>query len=206
MGVPEQQLNMFKPWYLYTSFAALASTTSGNTQEAVQAATLGIDYNFTTNALLNGKPILELEGYEFQGKALDSFSDDLEEYLLSSTIDAVNEVMTGTIDQGSEDLDEILELWRTGDAEAFKKYTSMEYEYPELYEQETSVEEKKLIEEFQDILLTQRDKGMADYIDGLLKAEGSKTYFVIVGSAHYISDYSVLDILKEKGYEITQIK
>jgi uncharacterized protein YbaP (TraB family) len=206
MGVPEQQLNMFKPWYLYTSFAALASTTSGDAAEAAQAAALGIDYNFTTNALIYGKPVLEIEGYEFQGKVLDSFSDELEEYLLNSTIDEVNDVIAGTVDKGSEDLDEILELWRTGDADAFKKYTSLEYEYPELYVQDTTDVEKKLIEEFMDKLLKQRDKGMADYIDGLLKAEGSKTYFIIVGSGHYISDYSVLDRLKEKGYEINQIK
>jgi uncharacterized protein YbaP (TraB family) len=47
---------------------------------------------------------------------------------------------------------------------------------------------------------------MAEYIDTLLNMEGSTTYFVIVGSSHYISEYSVLDILEEKGYEITQIK
>ncbi len=55
-------------------------------------------------------------------------------------------------------------------------------------------------------MITKRDIGMAAYIDMLLKGEGSTTYFVVVGSGHFISAYSVLDILKEKGYEITQIK
>jgi uncharacterized protein YbaP (TraB family) len=206
MGVPEEQLIMFKPWYLYNSFSALSSTTTGNAEELAQGAALGIDYNFITNAIIYGKPILEIEGYESQGKMLDSFSDELEEYLLSATIDSVKEVISGTEDVGSEDLEDILELWRTGDADAFKKYTSMEYEYAELYKQDTTEKEIALIKEYQNKLMTQRDKGMADYIDTLLKAEGSSTYFVIVGSAHYISDYSVLDILKEKGYEINQIK
>jgi uncharacterized protein YbaP (TraB family) len=206
MGIPEEQLNMFKPWYLYLSFVSLANTTSGNTEEAAQAAALGIDLNFTTNAMLYGKPILEIEGYEYQGKMLDSFSDALEEYLLSGVIDAVNETVSGTKDTGSEDLEEILNLWRIGDAESFEKYTSMEYEYPELVDPETAEKDKAIIDEFKNKLFTQRDKGMAEYIDGLLKAEGKKTYFVVVGSGHYISDYSVLDRLKEKGYEITQIK
>jgi len=38
---------------------------------------------------------------------------------------------------------------------------------------------------------------MAHIIDDLLKSEGSTTYFIMVGAGHYISDYSVLEILKE---------
>ena len=97
-----------------------------------------------------------------------------------------------------------MEYWREGDIEGFlemskaSEYTDTSYEISE--------EEQILIDEFNDKLLTQRDKHMADYIDDLLQAEGNNTYFVVVGSAHYVSDYSVLDILAERGYEINQIK
>ena len=70
----------------------------------------------------------------------------------------------------------------------------------------SSANEKKYIEELKDKLFTQRDKTMAAYIDSLLTSKGNKTYFVVVGSGHYVSDYDVIDILKEKGYEVNQIK
>lgn len=206
MGYPEEQIAMLKPWYIYTSFSSLISTDSGSVEEASMAASLGIDMNFTMNALIYGKPVLEVEGYDFQLKVIDSFSAELEEYLLNETIDTLNDVQAGTDDDNKESLDQMLEFWKSGDAEAFKKYTSPEYEFPELSDPETTAEEKAYIAEFQKKLITNRDKGMADYIDNLLKAEGSSTYFVIVGSGHYISDYSVLDRLTEKGYVISQIK
>jgi uncharacterized protein YbaP (TraB family) len=69
-----------------------------------------------------------------------------------------------------------------------------------------SDEIKAYAKEYDEKFLIQRDDAMADYIDNLLKSEGNNTYFVIVGAAHYISDYSVIDRLEDKGYEITQIK
>jgi uncharacterized protein YbaP (TraB family) len=205
-GYSEELISLLKPWYIYISFAALTTTDSGDLNDAAQAAALGIDFNLTTNALLYGKPVLELEGYEYQGQVLDSFSDGLQEFLLNGTIDAINDLLAGKESGDAESLELALDLWRDGDADTFKQLNSLEDEYPEIYSQEEAAAEKALMDEFIDKLITQRDKRMADYIDNLLKAEGGATYFIIVGSAHYISDYSVLDILKDKGYEITQIK
>jgi uncharacterized protein YbaP (TraB family) len=204
-GYSEEIIAMFKPWCIYIMFAALTSTDSGDESEAAQAAALGIDYYFTTNALLYGKPVLELEGYEYQAKVLDSFSDDLEEFLLDSTIDSINDLLEGKESGDSEYLELALDYWHDGDVDAFKEMNSIEDEYPELESPEVA-EAKALYDEFVEKLITNRDKNMAEYIDSLLKAEGSHTYFIIVGSGHYISDYSVLDILEDKGYEITQIK
>lgn len=206
LGYSEQIISMCKPWYLYTQFGSLANTNSGNAQEAQEAAALGIDINFTTNAMVYGKPILEVEGIEYQAKVLDSFSAELEEYLLSNSIDQINKVIAGTDDTGADSIDYMLDLWRKGDVAAFKEYTTSQDEYADVYEGAESTEELNLIKEFKEKLFTKRDVGMTDYIDTLLKGEGSTTYFVVVGSGHYISDYSVLDMLKLKGYEISQIK
>lgn len=205
-GYPEEIINMYKPWLVNTLFSAYSSTETASQDELITAANLGIDLNLTMNASLSGKKILEVEGYELQYKALDSFSPELDEYLLNSTVDSVNNILAGQKSSGSEFIDDALVLWRKGDTETFKKYTSFEYMYKDLVELAATEEEIKLLQEYEDKLLLQRDKGMADYIDNLLKAEGSNTYFVVVGSAHYISDYSVLDRLEEKGYTITQIK
>lgn len=203
-GLPEETLAICKPWYLYISFTSLAYTGNGDEAAATEAAALGIDMNFLTKAYLSGKPVMEVEGYEYQGKVLDSFSDELEEFLLNTTIDQVTEGIETNDNESAQFIDMALELWHEGDVETFLANNTSEDEYPEL--SASDLKEVELLEEFNDKLLTQRDKGMADYIDNLLKAEGSNTYFVIVGSAHYISDHSVIDMLKEKGYEITQIK
>lgn len=204
-GVSEEVITMCKPWYIYIMFAALSSTYTANMEEAATAASLGIDVNFMVNAMMAGKPIVEIEGYEYQAKVLDSFSDDLEELLLTSTIDSINDILNGESTEGAENVEYMLELWKKGDVEAFKEINTLDDEYPEIYGEDVAAE-KALMDEFTLKLLTQRDAHMAEFIDGLLKAEGNHTYFVVVGSGHYISDYSVIDILEEKGYDITQIK
>lgn len=204
-GYPEDLIAMCKPWYIYISFAALTSTDSAQKEDAAVAATRGIDYHFITDSLVKGKPVLEVEGYLSQGMMLDSFSANLGEFLLNSTIDEINDVLAGKSNEGADSLDEMLQLWHEGDVDTFKKLMSMETEYPEIYGQDAAAT-KAILDEFTLKLFTQRDVKMADYIDKLLKGEGSSTYFVIVGSGHYISNHSVIDILKDKGYTITQIK
>ncbi len=203
-GYDEETISLFKPWFIYTLFTSVSYTDSGSEADAELASLLGIDMNFLTDAYLNGKPVLQIEGYEYQSQVLNSFSDELAEYLLNSTIDSLNAVQESGVNINNEYLKYVLALWHDGDVESFLAINSMDEDY--LDTSDISPEEKALIEEYESKLITQRDLGMADYIEGLLTAEGSSTYFVVVGSAHYISDYSVLDILKERGYEITQIK
>ncbi len=201
-GYPEEIISMYKPWFVYTLLGSISYTNDGDAEAAAENASMGIDMFFLTDAYLNGKTIKEIEGYEFQGKMLDSFSPELQEYLLNNTVDEINEGITTKSNASSLILEMYLELWKAGDVESFLEYTVTD----DTQTSDMDAKELELSKEFNDKLLTQRDKGMADYIDNLLKAEGNATYFVIVGSAHYISDHSVLDILKEKGYEITQIK
>lgn len=205
-GIPEEQIILFKPWMIYSMFASLANTASGDPEEALQAALLGIDMNITINALYYGKPILEIEGYAEQAMVLDSFSDELEEYLLNGIIDTINQILSGDYQGGDDSLNLMLELWRKGDVETFQFLNTVQTDFSELQNQNVSEETVKLLKEFDDKLIKQRDKKMAEYIDDLLKSEEKSTTFVVVGSGHYISDYSVLDILKEKGYQINQIK
>lgn len=205
-GYKEELIKLYKPWYLYISFTSLAATDTASTEEASQSAMLGIDNNFLAQAVLSGKQILEVEGYGVQAKMLDSFSDGLEEYLLNTTIDSVNEITSQTGEGDSDDLQEMLELWRKGDEKEFLKYTSFEYENEALLTDSTNAVEVALMKEFQEKLYTIRDKNMAEYIHKLLTSNEKKTYFVVVGSGHYVSDHDVIDLLTEKGYTITQIK
>lgn len=201
-GYKEAEIQQYKPWYIDAIFSSISYTDNGDSAEASRSASLGIDMNFMINAYLSGKPILEIEGYEYQAKVLDSFSDKLDELLLNNTMDSVNQAKSGE-SSASEYLDIMLNLWHNGDTEGFKEYSSYDDNYDFT---NVSEDEKALIQEYNDKLLTQRNIGMADYIDQLLKKDDGKTYFVVVGSAHYIGSGSVVDLLKQKGYEISQIK
>lgn len=206
-GLTEDVINMFKPWVLFNTFVGLSNTSNSTVDEAQLAAQLGIDMKFLIDAFYSGKPIIELESYELQIKMLDSFSDELEEYLLSSTVDSVVDLMNGVETGGNESINMILDYWHEGDVEGFMEDIApllVASETPDMDEEDK--EEAVLMEEYFNKLFTERDKGMAEKIDEMLKAPGSTTYFVVVGTGHYISDYSVLDILEEMGYYINQIK
>jgi len=206
-GLREEDIAMFKPWYINTLFSNLSSTETGDFDEASIAAQLGIDMNFMVNAMMQGKPILEIEGYEFQGKVMDSFSRELQEYLLKDSINSLKNMIYNPgsqVSTGYDYINVLLNLWKIGDAETFGQVYGVDYEA--IKNSTISQVEKELIEEYIDKLIRKRDIGMADYIDNLLNAEGNNTYFVVVGSGHYISDYSVIDILIEKGYTVNQIK
>jgi uncharacterized protein YbaP (TraB family) len=206
-GMTEDMVTLFKPWALYNSFAGLGTTSSGTIEEAQQAAALGIDMKFLVDAYLSGKPIVELESYELQIQMLDSFSDGLEEMLLVDTIDAVNLILQGAVTDSSDLINLILNYWHEGDVESFMNYIApllVASEVPDMNEEDKDI--LVLMEEYNNKLFTERDKGMAEKIDSFLKSEGSTTYFVVVGTGHYISEYSVLDILEELGYEINLVK
>lgn len=206
-GLSEQIVAMYKPWYLNTFFSSLSTTETANSEEAALAAQLGIDMNFMVNAMMQGKPILEIESYEFQGNVMDNFSSELQEYLLWDSINSLKYMINNpsTIEgTGFDYIEMMLYLWKIGDVEAFKTVYGVDYEA--VKNSAISQEEKALLEEYIDKLIKQRDIGMAEYIDVLLNLEGNNTYFVVVGSGHYISDYSVIDILEEKGYTVSQIK
>lgn len=205
LGIPEEIIIYYKPWMIYNMFSSFSSNDS-NLEDATTAAMLGIDMNVTVRALLNGQAILEVEGYDAQAKVFDSFSNELDEYLLNSTLDTILDMSDTSNSLGKYSLDLMLSLWRKGDVETFRKMFSIMDEIINFDTDEVSESEIKLIDEYYAILITQRDIKMADYIDDLLQSETKSTTMVVVGSLHYISDYSVLDILLEKGYEINQIK
>ncbi len=205
-GIPEAQAALMKPWYIFISFSSLSMTETGSSEEATASANLGIDMNFLTNALLNGKKVLEVEGYVAQGKMLESFSDELTEYLINETIDAVNASLEGKSNSNPEGLDYMLFLWRTGDTENFKKFNSFEYQTKDMMKADVSDKEMRLRTEYYDKLFIQRNKTMAEYIEELLNKGTDHTYFVIVGSGHYLGDSDIIEILTKKGYTINQIK
>ena len=55
-------------------------------------------------------------------------------------------------------------------------------------------------------LIGERDKNMAKVIADLLQGEEGKTYFVVVGAAHFVVEGTILDNLINMGYKVERVK
>ena len=159
----------------------------------VSDANLGVDVYFTLNALLSQKPIVELEGIPFQADMFDGLSLETQTTYLEGILDSILTPVAEDQDTSADLLVEWLEYWRSGDLESFQ--TSF---------QNASTDENAgdSESEFSKMLFGKRDINMAARIDEMLKAEGNHTYFVVVGAGHYMNKNGVIDLLKEKGYEV----
>ena len=87
-------------------------------------------------------------------------------------------------------LDKILEAWQSGDRTKMKSILS--------------VKGDEASEKFSQALSNERDKGMAQKIEGLLKKDGKNTYFILIGSAHLVPENSVTGILWDMGYKVVE--
>jgi len=142
----------------------------------------GIDMYFL-NKSQGKKEIQGLETIEFQVGLFENFSkEESEKFLLSTIMEA---------DQLEKEMDQMITAWSTGDVETMEK-TSTESirEYPEL-------------EAFYKRLNDDRNVRMVEEIITRLKT--GKKYFIVVGAIHMIGKNGIVQLLKNKGYEVNQL-
>lgn len=199
LGFTQAHLDTCKPWYIANNFITMTSSQSKTQKEVELATLLGIDNYFITKALLEEKPIYEMEGYQYQGELLDGFSDELQTYYLENALltvlnDAVGKINATTIDSW-------LDNWEVGEVEQFEASYNKD-EVMKVSDGALEIVDK----EYSDKLFTIRDQEMTSKIEKFLSEEGERTYFVVVGAAHYIGKEGVINNLKQKGYAVTQVK
>ncbi|WP_159462021.1 TraB/GumN family protein [Salirhabdus sp. Marseille-P4669] len=175
-GIPLATVNGYEPWYVYNVLESLQVMLLG------YDSTLGIDYHFLEAATEEQKDIIELESVEFQLDMLDSFSPEIQESLLQSTVE--------NQDQYEEQMKKMTELWKSGDEEGLSQY---------LFSEEAETVED---EEFMKVMLDDRNVGMTDKIEGFLTEGEGEVYFVIVGAAHYFGEQGIIKLLEERGYTV----
>ena len=74
-------------------------------------------------------------------------------------------------------------------------------EFLALFEQQAG--ESELAREFNRMLLDERNIGMAESIAGYL--QGTGTYFVLVGAAHFVGDNGIISLLERKDINGSRI-
>lgn len=140
---------------------------------------LGIEQQLADRAVRDGKPIEGLETAEQQFAMLAGLPlREQKRFLLMTLSDA---------DRLDEEIEELVAAWRSGDTEALEDMLSAAYEeFPELY--------RPLTEE--------RNRAWVERLEELL--EDRDDYLVVVGALHLVGRHSVVDLLRKRGYTVTQ--
>lgn len=177
-GMDIEGFQKFKPWMLALTIAGMKLMKKGFDPK------LGIDKYFLEKAVKDkNKEIRELEGVKFQIELFDSFTEDeADKYLLYILQDAST---------SDDEVDQMIKAWMTGDADAMDKIV-----------QEGAPESPELLKMY-DKLIPERNLQMAKKIEGYLKT--GKTHLVIAGAAHLVGKTGILELLKKKGYKVTQL-
>ncbi|WP_431028562.1 TraB/GumN family protein [Lysinibacillus sp. LZ02] len=182
-NLPLEQLIMQKPWTLSSTLSGLSlSEFFGSSVEEMN--NYGVDNYFLLNALLQEKPIIELEGIKTQVDMFEGLSPEGQEDYLVETLDSILEPNE---ESQYELIQDWFNHWKNGDIEGFAK--SMQ-----VIEGEPS--------EFNKALIGVRDEKMAEKIMALLEDKEKGTYFVVVGSAHFLVDKTIRYHLEENGYDV----
>ena len=154
-------------------------------------ANKGVDMVLTTRAKANGKNIEEVESMDFQMSMFNGLSDNVTEMLLSSYAE------DGIIEKQAHQLKDLYEKWKSGTITE-KDVNGEDFDKSQLTE-----EEKAAFEEYNNALLTDRNKGMTEKLTGYMKS--GKTVMLVVGTAHFLGDDGIIQLLKNQGFTVTQI-
>ncbi len=140
----------------------------------------GVDAYFFTKAKKDGKEMIFLETVEYQLELFAEVGDYDEESLLRQMLKDLEVVETM--------LSGMVSAWENGDAAKFESIFGMSFkDYPNVYNR----------------FVIQRNREWINKLEDLLGHGG--TALVVVGAGHLVGPENVLQLLKNRGYTITQI-
>jgi uncharacterized protein YbaP (TraB family) len=175
-GLPIELFQQQRPWFAALTLSALELRRIGYSES------LGIDMYFLKKAQ-HEKPIIELESFAQQIAIFDQFSSAEEEAFLIETLQE--------IEQGKDYLQSLLEAWHSGDDQAIDQLMNEGFRA------------SLLLKRVYELLLTQRNQAMTKKVEGLIGS--GKTCFVVVGAAHLVGETGIVQLFKDKGYQIEQL-
>ncbi len=151
-------------------------------------ANLGIDRYLLEQAYEDEKEIIEIESAKLQYGLLADFDDDVQLMLLESSIESYENK-----DEAADDLNELMDIWASGDESAFAEYQNAS-------DDTMTDEEKQTYEKYIQAMKTDRNLSMTDYAEEAL--QDGEEIFICVGAAHVVGDGAMADLLAERGYTI----
>lgn len=174
-GIPFELVESFKPWYIDSLLLELAL------EETPFSSDYSVDSYFLDRAVEDEKEVIELESFDSQLALLSGFSMEHQIKSLETTIEMYQEA--------AKEIEEMFNVWLKGDVDKMTEYAKASFE-------ENSEYKEKMNDE--------RNIDMAASIKEILEEDDGRTYFVIVGSMHYIAEPSIISILEE-NYDVEHI-
>ena len=184
-GMYAEMYEIYKPIF----FQSLITSKMANDSKI--KTTDGIDEYFLNKAKKDNKKILEVESYDYQTKLLTSFSDKLNEILLTDLIDKYDEEV--------QSLKDLYNAWKKGDIAKIIQESNEELEIKSNY----SKEEIDLIKDYNKKLLDDRNINMTNKL--IEYFNNNYDTFYMVGAAHLVGDNGIAHLLETKGYTVKQI-
>ncbi len=176
MNMDIRMFNMYQPWFLAVTLTSYALLELGFSPD------WGIDQYFMNKAKDSGKKIVEMETFEYQISLFSELSDELQELFLLSTLSDLETI--------EENIDVIFQVWKQGNKRRLKTILKRGLrQYPQL-------------RPFYDSVFVQRNKNMARQIVRYL--DSGDSYFVVVGAGHLVGQQGIIQILRDKGYNLRQ--
>tara|TARA_R100001377_G_scaffold69207_2_gene44511 strand:- start:105 stop:998 length:894 start_codon:yes stop_codon:yes gene_type:complete len=141
----------------------------------------GVDAYFNTRAIGDAKALGELESIDAQISYIADMGVGNESEFIRLSLEEFDEM--------GASMEQMIDAWRSGDDELLDSLfvRDMKVEHPRLY----------------DSLLVQRNLNWMPIIESMFG--DSDTEFVLVGAAHLVGEDGLLNMLRNKGYQVRQL-
>ena len=179
-GLPFQAMSRFKPWVLSMNISL------GEVMKKFQGKD-PMDVMLEREAREADKVVGELETMEFQLSLFDKLSEGYQKQMIQSALKEAG--------NGAKTIQKMLDAYLLGDAEALTA----------VMEESQRKESKEFAEQFREMMIVSRNKGMAKRILELLKEHPKRANFFAVGAAHTFGEDGIVDLLREQGVKVERL-
>lgn len=187
-GVPKQYA------YYYLPIILSSAIEQQYYENSEYKSKYGVDMYFLKKAKEKDMPVIEIESVIEQYEMFVGFSEELQDFILKSSLKTTEE-------QSINSVELMLLEWLKGDSDKFGSFLELQDNISMLA---MSDEEKELYEEYNEKILYNRNIGMTNKIEELLK--GDENIFYMVGSAHMFGDNGIIKLLENRGYTVTSVR
>lgn len=187
-GMPILGFDKMRTWAIAVSLPLLEFTSLMQTKPP-------LDVIVYEHAKAAGKVTGGLERIDDQLSVFGTLSDDEQVRFLEAVLDQLESFAR----EGKSPVEDLAKAYFAGDEEALKA----------VIEEQDSLgfdEDDPLAKRLMEALMTRRDENFANRIAKLIELYPEQSQFFAIGAAHLLSEESVIDRLREKGFGVYRLE